>query len=212
VGHQLAHAVTVAAAPASGNKRRRNLHRIERKTVAEPLVSPETELGTLEALLREFAPVALDKLAAHAGMEPSAVANLLDRHPCVYRGGDGQYRILARLPYEFVPPAFSEDDLVVPSESQTITCPSCGRRHVVTGGMMRKIEKGLRTARCPRCAVKGAAIRISHGPLPRDVFEREAMFWLDRYDDVAIVNLALTLGSENASVDNVRRWRELLLG
>jgi hypothetical protein len=74
--------------------------------------------------------------------------------------------------------------------------------------VVRKIERGTRSGRCEDCRQRGA--RFAPGELTERERAKLGRWWLDRYSDEELVDLARGLGVEGASVKRVAANRERL--
>jgi hypothetical protein len=83
--------------------------------------------------------------------------------------------------------------------------------HEITGGHARKIARRKRSAKCPECSRERR--RLPTRPVLTDAERRMyGRWWLTRFSDVELRDMAHALGTEEARAERVARWRERLLG
>ena len=71
-------------------------------------------------------------------------------------------------------------------DTETIRCPDCDARRVVSSGHARKVRRGLRSGLCPACRASAAT------PAPEDF----RAYWLDRFSQAWIDETVWMLGPE----------------
>ena len=83
-----------------------------------------------------------------------------------------------------------------------VVCPGCGDVRWLTARNARSVVRGERPGPCTRCRF----------PPGVSTEEREAFccWWLERFTDVELADLALALGVEGASSDKVAARRASL--
>jgi len=84
-----------------------------------------------------------------------------------------------------------------------VVCPGCGDVRWLTARNARGVARGESSGLCERCRFPGR---------PSTPEERAAAmrWWLDRYSDSQLAELALGLGVEGACAQNVARRRAVL--